>query len=69
MSNDNQLLTVKELAYFLNRSPRWVYGNLNALPHVRIGRSPRFKLAEIEAWLSKGTGTNNCTAEAGRKNL
>ena len=54
MEND-ELLTVAEVARWLRITPRTVYRFVrNAqLPHVRVGRGLRFTRAAVEAWLRR----------------
>ena len=49
----DRLLTVKELALYLDVSVTWVYQRVNAAatPHLRIGRMIRFRAEEIEKYL------------------
>jgi hypothetical protein len=55
------LLTVKELAAFLRKSARWVWYNLKrredepgSIPHVKLGKSPRFIFEDVQAWVAAG---------------
>ena len=55
------LWTVKEAAAFLARSERWTWYMLKAhenepgsIPHVMLGRSPRFIPADMKAWAAAG---------------
>ncbi|GMV83419.1 MAG: hypothetical protein AMXMBFR7_46030 [Planctomycetota bacterium] len=55
------LWDVKACAHFLKRSPRWVYAALTckpnapgSIPHVRIGKAPRFIPADLQAWVRMG---------------
>jgi len=49
------LLTVEELAQALKVPKSWVYGctrkKKNSIPHLRVGRYPRFDLPQVLAWL------------------
>jgi excisionase family DNA binding protein len=47
------LMSVGEVASWLNVKPSWVYGKVAAreIPHVHVGRYPRFLRDEVEAWL------------------
>lgn len=47
------LLTAEEVARLLGVAPSWVSreARLGRLPHVRLGRYRRFRLATIEAWI------------------
>ena len=49
----DRLLTVKELALYLDVSVTWVYQRVkaDAIPHLRIGRMVRFRAEEIEKYL------------------
>jgi len=48
------VLTVQEVAEWLNISPQKLYAMLqiHAIPHYRIGKSYRFKKEEIENFLN-----------------
>ncbi len=55
------LWTLQELATYLQRSPRWISYRLGrtpetegSIPHVRLGRTPRFDPEEIRAWVQAG---------------
>jgi len=55
------LWDVKACARYLCRSERWVWSALRhrpedagSIPHVRIGRSPRFFRDDIAAWVRQG---------------
>jgi len=59
--NPPVLLTVKDLAVFLRKSARWVWYNLRrredepgSIPHVKLGKSPRFILEDVQAWVAAG---------------
>ncbi len=49
------LLTVEELAQALKVPKSWIYGctrkKRDSIPHVRVGRYPRFELPKVLAWL------------------
>ena len=47
------LLSVEELAAFLNVPKRWVYEKtrFNQIPVYRVGHYCRFKPSDIEQWL------------------
>jgi len=49
-----RLVTVQELAEFLQVPESWVYARTatNEIPHVRVGRYVRFKKGEVMAWLA-----------------
>lgn len=45
-------LTVRELAETLGMSERWIaYRRQEGMPSLIYGRSRRFRLSEVEAWL------------------
>jgi len=48
-----RLLSVDELARVLNVRPSWVYGKVSSkeIPHLHVGRYPRFVLADVLAWV------------------
>jgi excisionase family DNA binding protein len=48
-----KLLTISELALFLNIKQKTIYARAEAgeIPHYHIGRLIRFRLDEIDAWL------------------
>jgi excisionase family DNA binding protein len=47
------LLTVEELAEALHVPRSWIYDRTRkkTIPHVKVGRYPRFDLNEVLAWL------------------
>ena len=49
----NKLLTISEVAVYLNMKVKTIYAKVESgeIPHYRIGRLVRFRLAEIDAWL------------------
>jgi len=49
----NKLLTISEVAVYLNMKVKTIYAKVEAgeIPHYRIGRLVRFRLDEIDAWL------------------
>jgi excisionase family DNA binding protein len=53
-----RLLTVAEIAGVLNVRRGWVYERVssNRIPHVKVGRYPRFKLADILEWVEDSSG-------------
>lgn len=55
-----KLLTISELAAYLNIKVKTIYAKVEAgeIPHYRIGRLVRFRLAEIDAWLMDCRGKN-----------
>ena len=55
--NEGILLTVNEVARLLNVSPRHVHmlrATQQLPPPVRLGRSVRWRRAELEAWVAAG---------------
>ena len=55
------LWTPRETAKFLRKSPRWVFYALRippsdpgSIPHVRLGRSPRFCPDTLREWVHQG---------------
>ena len=55
------LWDVQACAQYLGRSPRWVWAALRrppdsagSIPHVRLGKSPRFFPDDIAAWVRAG---------------
>jgi len=48
-----RMLSVDELAQMLNVRPSWVYGKVASkeIPHLHVGRYPRFLAADVFAWL------------------
>jgi excisionase family DNA binding protein len=66
-----QLVGLVEVAQYLgleSRSPKrpgnrvWELlraGRLKGLPHVRIGRTYRFNMAEVEAWVRRQAGATS----------
>lgn len=54
--DENELLTVKEVAVFLRVPVSWVYErtrkrSLDRLPGIRLGKYWRFRQAEVLAWV------------------
>jgi excisionase family DNA binding protein len=47
------LLTAEEVAEILRVPRSWIYGHLDQLPTVRLGRYVRFKRSEIELFLDQ----------------
>lgn len=49
-----RLITVEELAKYLNLNPHTIYiwVEQRKIPFIKIGRMVRFDLLEIEAWLT-----------------
>jgi len=55
--DDDQLLTIREVAELLRVSPSWVYGrtrkrSLEQLPGYRLGKYWRFRRADVLSWLA-----------------
>lgn len=52
----DRYMTKTELADYLQMSPRWielrVADKRNPMPHRKLGRSVRFKVDEIESWMT-----------------
>lgn len=49
-----RVLSVRELADVLGMSERWVAYQVRAgMPSYKFGRARRFRLSEVERWLSK----------------
>jgi len=60
VSVNGRLLNVHELAAILNVKPSWVYGKVASreIPHLHVGRYPRFVLAEVLTWLRDRGGAS-----------
>ena len=52
-SNDNELMTVNELANYLKVKTSWVYEKIHTreIPFKKIGKFPRFRKRDIDIWL------------------
>lgn len=50
------LMTTEDLAEYLNRPVKWVRMNAHEIPHQKVGREYRFRLAEVDAWLEASRG-------------
>lgn len=50
-----QLLTIEELAHFLNVKVKTLYGMIHReeIPFLKVGRLLRFNREQIETWLSR----------------
>jgi len=55
------LWDVQACAAYLGKSPRWIWSALTrrpeepgSIPHVRIGRTPRFLQSDIAEWVRHG---------------
>lgn len=56
--NNQELLTVEELAKELKVKPSWVYGETRktgseSIPRLRVGKYLRFCLPEVFRWLKE----------------
>lgn len=51
----DRVFTAKEIADYLAVPETWVRGETRAdrIPHVRLGRYRRYRLAEVQAWLDE----------------
>ncbi len=51
---NKQLLSVNELAEYLNVPKSWIYDRTHrdAIPHIKLGRLVRFDLEEVLEWLN-----------------
>jgi excisionase family DNA binding protein len=54
MREDTKLMTVEDLAALLNVRRSWIYKNIGAIPHYKIGILLRFDMGKIEEWLERG---------------
>ena len=52
-SNDNELMTVKEVASYLKVKESWVYEKVHKreIPYHKCGKFPRFRKKYIDIWL------------------
>lgn len=52
---DEQLLSIRDVAEFLqlNQTTIYAWAQQGTLPGYKLGRTWRFRLSEIEAWLEK----------------
>lgn len=52
-AQDDTIFTVKTLAKYLEVSDQWVYErvHLKEIPHIKMGKFPRFKKSDIDQWL------------------
>jgi len=60
-SDAERLWDAKACAAYLGKSSRWLWSAIKlrpeepgSVPHVRIGKSPRFLPRDIEAWVRQG---------------
>ncbi len=55
----NDLLTRKQAAEFLKLKPQtlavWAIDGRYSLPVIKVGRSCRYRVSDLEAWLAKRT--------------
>lgn len=60
------LLTIEELSAYLGIKIKTLYGKVESgdIPHYRIGRLVRFRMAEINAWLE---GCRNSNKESSKQ--
>jgi excisionase family DNA binding protein len=52
---DDQYLTIQELAEWVQCSEWWLYNvgtKTLGIPHVRLGKSIRFRVGAVREWLS-----------------
>lgn len=63
-----EMLTRNEAALFLGVQPQtltvWHSTGRYSLPVVKVGRSVRYRLADLEKWLAERTVTNSGEAES-----
>jgi len=52
-TEDEPLFDVKGLADYLGVDKSWVYKkvSLKEIPHIKLGKYPRFKKSQIDKWL------------------
>lgn len=50
---EDALFTVDSLADYLQVSKQWIYERIHMkeIPHIKIGKFPRFRKSEIDKWL------------------
>ncbi len=53
ITTDDTIFTVETLSIYLTVSKQWVYERvrLEEIPHIKMGKFPRFKKSEIDIWL------------------
>jgi excisionase family DNA binding protein len=53
--NNSELLTVEDLAKALKVPKSWLYDRTrrkkDSIPHIKVGRYPRFQFPQVLAWL------------------
>ena len=47
-----QWVTVQDVADHFGYSKAWVYRHLPLIPHVKMGKSYRFKLSLVDKWFA-----------------
>jgi excisionase family DNA binding protein len=47
------LLNARQVAAMLGVPLSWVYDNAGSMPVFRVGKLPRFRASEVEAWLER----------------
>lgn len=62
---DDRLLSVEEVAAYLNLAVGTIYNRVsrNEIPHVKLGRSVRFRRTDIDAWVESQASTPNDAAD------
>lgn len=66
---EDRLLTVADVAEYLGLSVGTIYNKVSAgeIPHIRLGRTLRFRLSEIDAWIAEQDAARKARLdEAGR---
>jgi excisionase family DNA binding protein len=55
MSNEQEIMTLQELAAYLKIAEKTLYGyaQKGTLPGIKIGTAWRFRKADIDAWLEE----------------
>lgn len=55
-SAQEAMVSVDEVAKYLNVHPNWVYRNRKSrnLPHKKVGKHLRFLLSEVRKWEGSG---------------
>lgn len=58
-ANSDRLLTVEEIAHYLNVKKSWIYEQVGkrAIPCKRIGKYLRFRISEVDLAIAQGTGS------------
>jgi excisionase family DNA binding protein len=47
----SNLLSVEDLAEYLDVEKDWVYSHIKEIPHFKVGRFPRFRKRDVDRWL------------------